>query len=155
MELESSFTSFLLAHQQRHKRSLNFLLLMEALMTSAKQIRHCYRLAELERGLGEAGQTNVQGENVMQMDLAANQIVLHYLTECAQVIEVTSEELTEEVVLNENGRYFVYFDPLDGSSNIKHNLPVGFLFGIAKRNLEGEEDRRLRPGAELSLPECF
>ena len=155
MALESSFMSFLLNHQQKHKRTLNFLILMEAIQTAAKQIRHCYRTAELQRASDEAGETNVQGERVMKMDLAANEIIMHYLRESDQVIEATSEELEDPIVFNENGRYFIYIDPLDGSSNIKHNLPVGFLFGISKRNLEGEEDYHLRSGREFIAAGMF
>jgi len=39
----------------------------------------------------------------------------------------------------DGGRYFVYFDPMDVHPTFPW-LPVGFLFGIAKRNLEGPED---------------
>jgi fructose-1,6-bisphosphatase I len=155
MQLENSFTSFLLTHQQKHGRTLNFVLLMEALITAAKQIRHCYRMGELDRILGEAGNINIQGESVMQLDLLANQIVLHYLKECGQVIEATSEELEEPVRINDDGRYFVYFDPLDGSSNISHSLPVGFLFGIAKKNLTGTEDYKIRTGEEFIAAGMF
>lgn len=155
MELESSFMSFLLDHQQRHKRTLNFLILMEAILNAAKQIRHCYRTAELQRASDEVGSTNVQGEKVMKMDLAANEIILHYLRQSGQVIEATSEELDDQVLLNKDGRYFIYFDPLDGSSNIKHNLPVGFLFGIGKRNLDGKEDYHLRSGREFIAAGMF
>lgn len=155
MELESSFMSFLLQHQQKHGRTLNFLILMERLITAAKQIRAEYISGSLEENLGEAGSVNVQGESVMAMDLHAHNIVVHNLKESDQVISLVSEETEDEIKLNEDGRYFVYFDPLDGSSNVKHSLPVGFLFGIAKRNLEGPEDGRLRSGDELIASGMF
>jgi fructose-1,6-bisphosphatase I len=155
MQLEQTFMNFLIEHQRQHKRTLNFLILMESIMTAARYIQFYYQTGGLHRALGEAGQINVQHEQVMRMDMMANQIVMHYLKESNQVIEVTSEEVDEEVVLNENGRYFIYFDPLDGSSNIAHSLPVGFLFGIAKRNLEGPEDNHLRPGCEFIASGMF
>lgn len=155
MERDESFGHFLLAHQQRHGRTLNFVILMESIITAAKQIRHHYSRGALEEGLGEAGTTNVQGEKVMQMDVLAHETILHYLRESKQVIEATSEEVKEELPLNDDGRYFIYFDPLDGSSNIKHSLPVGFLFGIAKRNLEGPEDRHIRAGKEFIAAGMF
>ena len=61
----------------------------------------------------------------------------------------------EIIKLNEDGRYFMYFDPLDGSSNVAHGLPVGFLFGIAKRNLKGVEDFHLRAGREYIAAGMF
>jgi fructose-1,6-bisphosphatase I len=155
MRLEQTFMNFLLEHQQRHKRTLNFLILMESIMTAARYIQYNYLMGGLDRTLGEAGQVNVQGESVMRMDLMAHQIVMHYLKESQQVIEATSEEVNEELVLNDNGRYFLYFDPLDGSSNVAHNLPVGFLFGIAKRNMTGPEDYHLRSGAEFIASGMF
>ncbi len=155
MKLDETFMHFLLEHQRRNNRTLNFLILMESMLTAARQIDHYYRAGALQKNLGEAGSTNVQGENVMQLDLMANDIVLHYLTESNQVIEATSEEMKDAVRLNENGRYLVYFDPIDGSSNVKHSLPVGFLFGIVKRNLDGEEDCRLRPGKEFIAAGMF
>ncbi|MCB1152453.1 fructose-1,6-bisphosphatase [bacterium] len=155
MRLEETFMHFLLEHQMRHRRTLNFLILMESIVTAAKYIQHVYDTGGLQSNMGEAGTINVQGENVMKMDLLAHQIVMHYLAESKQIIEATSEEITEEVPLNDDGRYFIYFDPLDGSSNIKHSLPVGFLFGIAKRNLDGPEDYHLRSGREFIAAGSF
>lgn len=155
MKLEETFMHFLLRHQQRHNRTLNFVILMQSIMTAARYIGFHYQGAALEGNLGEAGSTNVQGESVMALDIMAHQIVMHYLKESDQVIEATSEEISDEVRLNDNGRYFIYFDPVDGSSNIKHSLPVGFLFGIAKRNLKGPEDYHLRSGREFIAAGMF
>jgi len=150
MKLEQSFMDFMLHHQQRHNRSYKFLALMEALQAAAKYIQYYYQTGSMNNLMGEAGFTNVQGENVMKMDDIADSIVLHYLERSEQVICAITEEEADPVMLNEEtGRYFVYYDPLDGSSNIKHNLPVGFMFAIAKRNLDGPEDNHLRKGSEL------
>lgn len=150
MKLEQSFMDFMLHHQESHNRSYKFLVLMEAIQAAAKYIQYFYQTGSLKNLMGEAGFTNVQGENVMKMDDIADSIVLHYLERSNQVICAITEEEADPVVLNEDsGRYFVYYDPLDGSSNIKHNLPVGFMFAIAKRNLDGPEDNHLRKGSEL------
>ena len=154
-KLDETFMHFLLEHQRKNERTLNFLILMESILTAARQIDYQYRAGALHRNLGEAGETNVQGENVMQLDLMAHHLVLHYLNESNQVIEAISEESKEAISLNDDGRYFVYFDPIDGSSNIKHSLPVGFLFGIAKRNLDGPEDRKLRAGKDFIAAGMF
>ena len=39
------------------------------------------------------------------------------------------------------GKYIVYFDPLDGSSNIDCLVSIGSIFGIAKKpdNLAGKQ----------------
>ena len=150
MKLEQSFMDFMLHHQQAHNRSYRFLVLMEALQAAAKYIQYFYQTGSMKNLMCEAGVVNVQGENVMKMDDIADSIVLHYLERSEQVICAVTEEEADPVILNEEGgRYFVYYDPLDGSSNIKHNLPVGFMFAIAKRNLDGPEDNHLRKGSEL------
>ena len=95
----------------------------------------------------------------MRMDQIANEITLHYLKASGRVIHVISEESKEIVQLNqpttEAARYFVYIDPLDGSSNIPHGLPVGFMFGIGKKSLTGPEDCHLRCGKEYIAAGMF
>lgn len=155
MQLDETFMNFLLNHQRKNNRTLNFLILMESIMTAARKIDYMYRSGALRRTMGEAGSTNVQGESVMKMDLMAHQVVLHYLSESKQVMEVTSEEVTEEIRLNDDGRYIVYYDPIDGSSNVRHSLPVGFLFGVVKRDLDKDENYRLRTGREFIAAGMF
>jgi len=156
MKLEQSFMDFMLHHQERHNRSYNFLVLLEAVQTAAKYIQYFYQTGSLKNLMCEAGVVNVQGENVMKMDDIADSIVLHYLRRSNQVIYAVTEEEPDPVPLNEEGgRYFFYYDPLDGSSNIKHNLPVGFMFAVAKRSLEGPEDGHLRKGRELRAAGIF
>jgi fructose-1,6-bisphosphatase I len=92
----------------------------------------------------------------MKMDEIANDLVKHYLERSGRVIHAVGEEEEEIIPMNvEGGRYFVYYDPMDGSSNVAHNLPVGFLFGVAKRNLTGPEDMHLRAGREYIASGMF
>ncbi len=156
IRFEETFTSFLLHHQEAHNRTYHFLILMDAVITAARRIGHYYLTGALKGNLGPAGSVNVQGENVMQMDRIAEEIVTHYLKASGRVIYAVSEESPEIIPIDpENGRYFFYFDPLDGSSNIPHGLPIGFLFGIAKRNLDGPEDGHLRRGDDYIAAGMF
>ena len=156
MQFEQTFMNFLLQHQERHNRSYHFIVLMDALISAAKHIERYYLTGALKGRLGNAGTVNVQGEDVMRMDQIAHEITVHYLKTTGRVIHAVSEEADEVVALNEDGgRYFVYFDPLDGSSNVSHGLPVGFLFGISKRNLHGQEDLHLRAGREFIAAGMF
>ena len=135
---EQTFMNFLLRHQEKHHRTHDFLILMDALISAAQHVQHYYLTGALKGNLGLAGAVNVQGEEVMQMDEIAHEIAIHYLKTSGRVIHAISEESEEIIPINpEGGRYFVYFDPLDGSSNVSHGLPVGFLFGVARRNLTG------------------
>jgi fructose-1,6-bisphosphatase I len=129
---------------------------MDALVSAAKHIQHYYLTGALKGNLGLANAINVQGEDVMRMDQIAHEIAIHYLKSTNRVIHAVSEEEDEIIPLNEKGgRYFIYFDPLDGSSNVAHGLPVGFLFGIAKRNLDGPEDNHLRAGKDFIAAGMF
>ena len=153
---EQTFMNFLLQHQERYKRTYHFLILLDALISAAKHIQQYYLTGALRGNLGLAGDVNVQGEEVMRMDQIAHEITIHYLKASGRVIHAVSEESEEIIPIHpEGGRYLVYFDPLDGSSNIPHGLPVGFLFGIAKRNLEGAEDGHLRAGKDYIAAGMF
>jgi fructose-1,6-bisphosphatase I len=155
IRFEQTFADFLLHHQEQHNRTYHFLILMDALISAAKRIQHYYLTGALQGNLGRAGQVNVQGENVMRMDQIAQEIAIHYLRASGRVIHAVSEESKEIIPLNPDGRYFIYFDPLDGSSNIPHGLPVGFMFGVAKRNLDGPEDGHLRAGKDYIAAGMF
>jgi fructose-1,6-bisphosphatase I len=156
VRFEQTIMNFLLQHQESHSRTGHFLILMDSMISAAKHIQHYYLTGALKGNLGLAGDVNVQGEDVMRMDQIAHEITIHYLKSSGRVIHAVSEESDEIISINpDGGRYYVYFDPLDGSSNIAHGLPVGFLFGIAKRNLEGPEDGHLRPGKDFRAAGMF
>lgn len=156
LHLEDTFMDFLLEHQEKRNRTYHFLVLMNAILNAAKRIQFYYQTGALRGNLGQAGTINCQGEDVLKMDEIANSLVEHYLKRSGRVIHAVSEEREEIIPMNvENGRYFVYYDPMDGSSNVPHNLPIGFLFGVAKRNLDGPEDFHLRAGHEFIAAGMF
>jgi fructose-1,6-bisphosphatase I len=160
VQFEQTFINFIMRHQENYNRSYHFLILMDAIITAATRIELNYRTGALKDNLGASGSTNVHGEKVLQMDEIAHNIVVHYLNSSERVIQAVSEESEEIITMNKDGgRYFVYFDPLDGSSNVAHGLPVGFMFGIAKRNIEGNihgpEDFHLRAGNEFIASGMF
>ena len=156
IQFEQTFMNFLLHHQEKHNRTYHFLILMDGLISAAKHIQHYYLTGALKGNLGLAGDVNVQGEDVLRMDQIAQEITIHYLRASGRVIHAVSEESKEIIPIDpEGGRYFVYFDPMDGSSNVPHGLPVGFLFGVAKRNLEGPEDYHLRAGKDYIAAGMF
>jgi fructose-1,6-bisphosphatase I len=160
VQFEQTFRNFIMRHQENYNRSYHFLILMDAIITAATRIELNYRTGALKDNLGASGSTNVHGEKVLQMDEIAHNIVVHYLNSSERVIQAVSEESEEIITMNKDGgRYFIYFDPLDGSSNVAHGLPVGFMFGIAKRNFEGNiqgpEDFHLRAGNEFIASGMF
>ena len=155
MQFEETVMGFLLNHQEKQHRTYHFLILMDALISAAKHIEYYYLTGALKGNIGLAGRLNVHGEEVLRMDQAAQEITIHHLRASGRVIQAVSEESEEIVKINPEGRYFVYFDPLDGSSNVPHGLPVGFMFGVAKKNLNGREDNHLRAGREYIAAGMF
>ncbi len=156
IKFEQTFMNFLLHHQEKYNRTYHFLILMDAVISAAKHIQQYYLTGALKGNLGLTGEINVQGEEVMRMDQISHEIVIHYLKTSERVIHAVSEEAEEIISLEgDKGRYFFYFDPLDGSANVSHGLPVGFLFGIARRNLEEMEDGHLRAGKDYIVAGMF
>ncbi len=87
--------------------------------------------------LGEAGTTNVQGEEVKKLDIFANNQFMGVLRHGISCAGIGSEEMDDIVVFDDdisnNSKYVCLFDPLDGSSNIDVNVSIGTIFSIYRR----------------------
>jgi len=92
--------------------------------------------------LGSAQHENVQGEEQKKLDVISNDYLIDALKVHPQVGGLASEELDEFTPAQENGKYLVLYDPLDGSSNIDINMCVGTIFSIlpAKNAVTQAED---------------
>ena len=118
---------------------------------AAKIISREVNKAGITNLLGLDGSKNVHGEQVKKLDRFADDQLISALDRSLITCMVISEENDGFVRLNsEGGKYIVYFDPLDGSSNIDVNVSIGSIFSIYMRNPEsGEElseDDALQPG---------
>lgn len=82
---------------------------------------------------GAYGSKNVQGEDQQKLDVIANIRFTRALRNGGQVCAVISEEDEEIIHLDQNCRYIVAIDPLDGSSNIDVNVSIGTIFSIYRR----------------------
>lgn len=107
--------------------------------------------------LGKHGATNVQGEEQMKLDIYANDTLINVLRNSADCAGIASEENDDHVCFDDefsvHSKYVVLFDPLDGSSNIDVNAPIGTIFSIYRRVSElgkpcTQEDF-LQPGNKL------
>ena len=87
--------------------------------------------------MGSTGTTNIQGEEVKKLDEYANEQLIKCLQVSGECCGVASEELDDYIGFksreNKNSKYVVMFDPLDGSSNIDVNAPIGTIFAIYRR----------------------
>ena len=78
---------------------------------------------------------NVQGEQQQPLDVAANNIMLGTCEWGGQLAGMVSEELEQPYPIPGHyprGRLLLVFDPLDGSSNIDINMPVGTIFSVLR-----------------------
>src|SRR5205814_7941165 len=98
---------------------------------------------------GEVGSTNVQGEKQQKLDVVSDDLFCEAMSRSGLVCTLVSEERSDPVHLEENGpgaEYAVFYDPLDGSSNIDLNVTVGTIFGVYRNRGRGAD--ALRPGTE-------
>lgn len=126
----------LLQHIQDTKPALasQFEKLQDATITIADQVK----TAGLGNILGQAGHQNSFGEDVQKLDEFSHNLLTNTLLQDERVAAVVSEERAEPIYSqHRNGDYIVYMDPLDGSSNIDTNCPIGTIFSIydAKKGL--------------------
>jgi fructose-1,6-bisphosphatase I len=124
-----------IAEQQRQHATATgeFSWLLSGITLATKMIAAQVELIGLGELRGAAGGENVQGETVLKMDRYADDVLIDALGYRERVSIMVSEE-NQELVVNRStggrGRYIVLFDPLDGSSNLDCNVPVGTVFGI-------------------------
>lgn len=83
--------------------------------------------------MGPVGSQNSSGENQQNLDVLANIRFTRALTKGGEVCALISEETESYVDLNNDGKYVIAIDPLDGSSNIDVNVSIGTIFSIYRR----------------------
>ena len=115
---------------------------IETIGNTCKDIDQLLQKGALAGVLGSAQHENVQGEEQKKLDIISNDYLIDALKVHPHVGGLASEELDEFTPAQENGKYLVLFDPLDGSSNIDINMCVGTIFSIlpAKHALTQAED---------------
>lgn len=112
--------------------------LINSIRLAAKVVNYEVNKAGLVDILGDAGDTNAQGENQQKLDVYANEKFIQMLTNRNIVCGIASEEEENFMAINSSdnnhqNKYVVLIDPLDGSSNIDVNVSVGTIFSIYRR----------------------
>jgi fructose-1,6-bisphosphatase I len=83
--------------------------------------------------MGAMGSQNSTGEAQQKLDVLANIRFTRALSKGGEVCALISEETESYVDLNNEGKYVIAIDPLDGSSNIDVNVSIGTIFSIYRR----------------------
>lgn len=85
---------------------------------------------------GYTGAKNSHGDDVRQIDQEADEVLVELLGSSGHFGLLVSEERDNVIstpVRGKEAKYVIAFDPLDGSSNIGSNIPVGTIFCIFRR----------------------
>lgn len=129
---------FIISQQQFSREATGDLSQILGAITLASKIVHReINKAGLMDLAGSSGLENIQGEDQQKLDLYANEKFKTALAARGRVCGVASEEeegfVTFPSVSGSPSKYVVAFDPVDGSSNIDVNVPVGTIFSILRR----------------------
>ena len=122
------------------------------LALAAKMIAIKVRQAGLADILGATNHSNVQGEVQQKLDVLANEIIVKAMDHTGRLCAMASEEEEDIIPIPDQfrtGAYALLFDPLDGSSNIDVNVPVGTIFTVLKKVSSGPKgslEDMLQPG---------
>lgn len=122
------------------------------LALAGKMIANKVRNAGLVDILGSAHTENVQGEIQQKLDLFAHETIVKAMDHTGRLAAMASEESEQIIPIPREfrtGKYTLLFDPLDGSSNIDVNVPVGTIFSVLPRVSPGRDGTladMLQPG---------
>mgnify|MGYP000166490723 CR=1 FL=1 len=121
---------------------LDLISLIKTILAATKEISFRVSQGHLGDVMGSTLDENIQGEVQKQLDVVANELFKDILLESGFVKAISSEEEDHSVAGDENGKYIVSFDPLDGSSNIDINSLIGTIFSIheAPKELAAGDD---------------
>jgi fructose-1,6-bisphosphatase I len=147
-----SLTRYLIQEQHAGHINADLRLLIEVVARACKSISTAVGKGALGGVLGEAGTGNIQGEAQKKLDVLSNEILLEANEWGGHLAGVASEEMEHSQAIPNaypKGNYLLLFDPLDGSSNIDVNVPVGTIFSVVRkitRGSRGEMEDMLQPG---------
>ncbi|MFA6195392.1 MAG: class 1 fructose-bisphosphatase [Sulfurimonas sp.] len=103
--------------------------ILDAIQRSAIRIKDAIDTKDI----GYSQKENSSGETQLQLDIQCDLIIEEELSKVPSVHTIASEEKEHEMLIRENGKYFIAYDPLDGSSLVDVNLSVGSIFGIYEK----------------------
>ena len=144
---------FIIEQERQHPEASGDLSnILYDLALAAKLITNKVRSAGLVDILGSANHENVQGEIQQKLDVYANETIIKAMDHTGRLCAMASEEVEGIVTIPREfrtGKYALLFDPLDGSSNIDVNVPVGTIFSVVPkitRGRDGVMEDMLQPG---------
>lgn len=113
-----------------HKTPENLSNVILKIAEVAQEIAQLLRRGALNNILGATNHINVQGEEQKKLDVLSNELFINAFQNCPFVRAIASEEMESPIEITPDAPFLLLFDPLDGSSNIDINAPVGTIFSI-------------------------
>jgi len=107
--------------------------IIDAIKKSAIEIKELIETGDTSKSENE----NSTGDTQLKLDIASDIIIERIFKEIPEIKQIVSEEQEEIIDVNENGKYLIAYDPLDGSSLVDVNLSVGSIFGIYENDFSG------------------
>lgn len=132
----------------------DLIFLLEDIASACRSISNHVRNGAFDGTRGTTDAMNVQGEMQKPLDLLANNEFMRICSNSPRLAALVSEEVDEVVWVKSDpkpGDYLLYFDPLDGSSNLDVDLSVGSIFSVmqVQEGATAEQAKNvLRKGAE-------
>jgi len=115
--------------------------IFDAIQRSAIRIKDAIDVKDI----GYSQQENSSGETQLQLDIQCDMIIEEEFSAVKTVNTIASEEKEHAEVFHKDAKYFIAYDPLDGSSLVDVNLSVGSIFGIYENGF----------GAENMVASCY
>ncbi len=109
--------------------------LLNDIQTACKLVAIAASRGSIDALDGVQTQVNAGGDDQKPLDVVANDIMVATCEWGGQLAGMASEEMDEPYpipAMYPRGRYLLVFDPLDGSSNIDINMPVGTIFSVLR-----------------------
>jgi fructose-1,6-bisphosphatase I len=113
--------------------------LLRDIALASKVVNREINKAGLVDIMGNVGAMNSGGDHQQKLDLLANTRFTRALSKGGEACGIASEETEQFIDLQNNGKYIVTIDPLDGSSNIDVNVSIGTIFSIYKKQTPASE----------------
>lgn len=148
MQTPLTLEHFLIGLNSKTAQGAALVKMMRHLAQAAADVAEAVADGSRNAEFADEGETNIQGETQKFLDVLSHKLFLD-AAQNAGAHSMLSEEEEEPVSLNPRGLIALAIDPLDGSSNIAINAPIGTIFGLYPVGHGGITAQYLRPGKNL------
>ena len=133
---EKTITEFMIEEQRRFPEATgDFTALLNYVRLACKRISFIVGAGPSPERMARRNRPTCRARRKCNLDVMSNDIFLRTSEYGGHLAGMVSEELEEPYQIPPEyprGKYLLAFDPLDGSSNIDINAPVGSIFSVLK-----------------------